>query len=84
VNWSVYIIRCADNSLYTGITTDVARRFAEHQSQGPKSARYVRGRAPLQIVYARSVGSRANALSEEFRIKRLSKTCKEVLIQSGQ
>ena len=48
--WSVYLVRCSDNSLYTGIATDVARRFAEHQAQGPKTARYLRGRAALTLV----------------------------------
>ena len=76
------MLRCADNSLYTGIATDVKRRFDEHQAQGPKAARYVRGSAPLELVYQRSIGSRAEALSEEHRIKQLTRTAKEKLISA--
>ena len=69
--WSVYLIRCGDGSLYTGIATDVDRRFAEHLSQGPKAAKYLRGRLPLEIVYRREIGSRSEASKEELRIKAL-------------
>ncbi|MEX0323784.1 MAG: GIY-YIG nuclease family protein [Puniceicoccaceae bacterium] len=84
MSWSVYIIRCADGSLYTGITTDVERRFEEHQSQGSKSAKYLRGRVPLKLVYSRVVGTRSEAAKEERRIKRLSKAEKEALVGSGR
>ncbi|MEN8661265.1 MAG: GIY-YIG nuclease family protein [Lentimonas sp.] len=80
--WSVYILRCADDSLYTGVAIDVARRFEEHQSQGPKSAKYTRGRGPLQIVYQLEVGTRSEACAEEYRIKQLSKAEKEALLNS--
>ena len=79
--WFVYIIGCADGSLYTGVTTDVARRFEEHSSGGKKSAKYVRGRGPLVLVYSKSAGTRADALVEEMRIKRMSKSAKEALLQ---
>ncbi|MDE0825278.1 MAG: GIY-YIG nuclease family protein [Akkermansiaceae bacterium] len=69
--WSVYIIRCGDGSLYTGIATDVERRFREHGSQGPKAAKYLRGRLPLEIVYRREIGNRSEASKEELRIKRM-------------
>jgi putative endonuclease len=69
--WSVYIIRCGDGSLYTGIATDVERRFGEHVSQGPKAAKYLRGRLPLEIVYRKEIGSRSEASKEELRIKRM-------------
>lgn len=78
--WSVYIIRCGDGTLYTGIATDVERRFAEHCSQGPKAAKYVRGRAPLELLYRREIGTRSAAASEEWRIKQLSRADKEALI----
>lgn len=84
MNWCVYIIRCADNSLYTGVATDVIRRVTEHQEGGPRSARYVRGRTPLQLVYVRSCGSRSAAMREEWRIKQLSKPEKERLIHGPQ
>jgi len=78
--WSVNILRCGDGSLYTGTATDVARRFGEHQAQGPKAAKYVRGRAPLKLVHTREVGTRSEALKEEWRIKRLSRAQKEALL----
>jgi putative endonuclease len=65
------LIRCGDGSLYTGIATDVERRFGEHVSQGPKAAKYLRGRLPLEIVYRKEIGSRSDASKEEVRIKRL-------------
>jgi putative endonuclease len=78
--WSVYLIRCGDGSLYCGISNDVARRLTEHQSQGPKCAKYLRGRTPLKLFYEREIGTRAKASSEEFRIKKLSRKSKESLI----
>jgi putative endonuclease len=81
MTWSVYIIRCGDESLYTGVATDVARRFEEHRSQGPKAAKYVRGRTPLQLVYTREIGTRSEALKEEWRIKQLSRAQKEAMLR---
>lgn len=79
--WHVYLIRCADNSLYTGIATDVQRRFAEHAAQGRLCARYLRGRAPLQLMYSFEVADRTTALRLEYRVKQLSKNEKLRLIQ---
>ena len=59
--WHLYIIRCGDDTLYTGITTDVARRFGEHECGGPKAAKYLRGRGPLRLVAQIKVGDRARA-----------------------
>lgn len=81
--WSVYIIRCGDGSLYTGIATDVARRFGEHISQGPKAAKYLRGRLPLEIIYQREIGSRSEASKEELRIKRMRVKGKIGLVDGG-
>lgn len=81
--WSVYMIRCGDGSLYTGIATDVNRRFAEHLSQGPKAAKYLRGRLPLEIVYGREIGTRSEASKEELRIKRMSSSRKMALLTGG-
>lgn len=78
--WSVYIIRCGDDSLYTGITTQVARRLKEHAEARAACAKYLRGRGPLQLVYARETASRAEALRIERRVKRLPKKKKEMLI----
>lgn len=78
--WSVYVVRCADNSLYTGIATDVMRRFAEHQAQGSKTARYLRGRAPLTLIFHCPAGDRSAALKLEYRIKQLAKADKLKLV----
>jgi len=80
--WHLYVVRTRDGRLYTGITTDVARRFAEHQSQGRRCARFLRGRAPLQLVFARRIGSRSLALRAERRFKRLPKHRKEALLRA--
>jgi putative endonuclease len=81
-DWHIYVIRCRDGSLYTGITTDVARRFAEHQSVKKSGAKYLRGRGPLILVFRRKLGGRSLALSVEHKVKRLSKARKEELIRS--
>ncbi|MEM7772446.1 MAG: GIY-YIG nuclease family protein [Cyanobacteria bacterium P01_E01_bin.6] len=78
--WSVYIIRCKDQSLYTGISNDVPKRFAVHQSGSSKSAKYLRSRHPLQLVYQAEVGSRSQASRTEMMIKKLPKDKKEALV----
>ena len=80
-DWYVYIIRCRDGSLYTGIATDVERRFAEHQDN--VGAKYLRGRSPLTLVFKQRVGQRGWALKVEQNIKRLPRPAKEQLIQTG-
>ena len=77
--FSLYIIRCADESLYTGIAVDVARRLREHQA-GLRGAKYLRGRGPLQLVFEQAVGDRSAASSAEHRVKRLDKAAKEALV----
>lgn len=72
--WYVYMIQCSDDSLYTGISTDVARRFEQHQ-QG-KGAKYFRGRQALQLVYVEGGHDRRSASRREQAIKKLSKTAK--------
>lgn len=81
-DWHVYVVRAADESLYTGIATDVARRLEEHRDGGPRAARYLRGRSPLELVYLSRVGERGLALRVERRLKRLSKERKEALVAS--
>jgi len=81
--WHLYIIRCADGSLYTGITTDVARRFAEHQRRGGAGSKYLRGRGPLVLVFQKSLPDKGTALKVENRIKNLSKCDKEEILKSG-
>ena len=79
-DWHVYMVKCRNGSLYTGIATDVERRFAEHQAN--KGAKYLRGRGPLKLVFKRRVGERGQALKIERMIKKLPKRKKEDLIQS--
>lgn len=76
--WSVYMLRCADGSLYTGIATDVQRRIDEHET-GKRGAKYLRGRGPLELVYERAIGNRSDAQKVEGRLKRLPKGDKEDL-----
>lgn len=77
--FSVYILRCADNSYYTGIAADVDRRIAEHENS-PRGAKYLKGRGPLTLVFSETVGSRSIASRIEHRIKKLSRVEKENLI----
>lgn len=77
-NWYLYILRCGDDSLYTGITTDVARRFAAHQEG--KGAKYTRGRGPLEIVYQEICGTHSQALKRELEIKALPRQEKLTLL----
>ena len=84
VPWHVYVLRCADGTLYTGITTDISRRVAEHTCGGPRAARYLRGRGPLQLVWSGAARDRAHATRLEVRIKRLGRRAKEDLISGAQ
>ncbi len=77
--YTVYILRCADDTLYTGITTDVKRRVREHNTS-PLGARYTHGRRPVTLVYERSFASRSLASREEIRIKKLSRNEKLLLV----
>jgi len=80
-DWFVYMIRATDQSLYTGITTDVERRFAEHQS-GRAGAKYFRGRSPEQVVLVESGYDRSSASIREAQIKKLSLEQKLELLAS--
>jgi len=79
-DWSVYLIRCGDGSLYTGVARDVARRFEEHSASEGKGAKYLRGRGPLRLVLEHPVGERGLALRVEGRIKKLPRAQKELLL----
>jgi putative endonuclease len=80
VCWYLYMVRCHDGSLYTGIATDVERRFGQHQGSGGGGSKYLRGRGPLNLVFQERVGDRSQALKVETRVKRLSKEKKELLV----
>ena len=77
--YSVYIVRCADDTYYTGIAADVGRRIGEHEDS-PRGAKYLKGRGPLTLVYTAVVGDRSAASRIEHRIKRLSRSDKQALI----
>ncbi len=77
--WSLYLVRTRQDTLYAGISTDVAKRFAEHE-KGKRGAKYLRAKGPLQMVYAVEVGSHALAAKAEYRLKRLSKVKKESIV----
>jgi putative endonuclease len=77
--YSVYILRCADDTYYTGISADVARRIAEHQNS-PRGAKYLKGRGPLTLVFSAVVGDRSAASRVEYRVKQLRRRDKEALI----
>lgn len=76
--WYLYILRCGDGSLYTGITTDVEKRLEQHRSG--KGAKYTRGRAPLELVYREECGTHSQALKRECEIKALRRKEKQELI----
>ena len=78
--WHLYILRCGDGSLYTGITTDVEKRLEAHRAG--KGAKYTRGRSPLELVYRECCGSHSDALKREAQIKKLSREQKQTLITS--
>ena len=81
--WNVYIVRCADGSLYTGVATDVTRRIAEHNGNGTRGARYTRARRPVNLVYQEPAASRSEAGQREYAIKQVNRTAKQALIARG-
>ncbi|MFT4861760.1 MAG: putative endonuclease [Pseudohongiellaceae bacterium] len=83
--WFVYIIRCGDSSLYTGITVDVKRRLKEHSGESGvnKGAKSLRGKLPLSLVFSTPLNCRSAALKLEYKIKQLSKAKKEELVCGG-
>lgn len=81
--WIVYIVRCADGSLYTGIAGDVERRVAEHNSSDMLASRYTRARRPVVLVYQEKRKSRSAASKREYAIKQMKRKEKEALILDG-
>lgn len=82
--WIVYILSCADNSLYTGITTDIERRLQEHndKSSNSKGAKYTRARQPVSLKYHELLENRSTASRREYEIKSLSRAKKLALCES--
>jgi putative endonuclease len=81
--WSVYLGKTACGKIYTGISTNVERRFQEHQSGGRLAAKFLRGKGPLSLVYSARIGDRSLASRLEYRIKKLSAVEKAKII-SGE
>ena len=79
MSYSLYMLRCADGSLYTGIAIDVAQRLEEHRA-GIRGAKYLRGRTPVELVFEFPAGDRGAALRLEHRVKTLSKADKELVV----
>lgn len=80
MGWFVYMLRCGDGTLYTGISDDVQRRLAAHRAG--KGAKYTRGRGPLELVYVEKVADKSVALRRELQIKKLSRQEKLALCES--
>ena len=78
--WTVYILRCGDGTLYTGITDDLSRRLAAHRAG--RGAKYTRGRGPLELVYAEAQADRSVASKREWAIKQMTRAEKEALAAS--
>lgn len=82
MTWYVYMVRCADDSLYTGVTTDVERRICEHNGEFKnKGAKYTKARRPVVLVYKKRKKNRSYAQVEEAKLKNLTRDEKLILIQ---
>ena len=80
-SWYVYIVRCRDNSLYTGVTVDVTRRIDEHNSSDRLGAKYTRSRRPVTLIYQCQIKSRSAACVLESQIKKMTRQQKESLAE---
>jgi len=79
--WSVYLLRCADNTLYCGITTNLSKRLRQHNGELVGGAKYTKVRQPCELVYSEKAENRSQASKRECAIKKLSKQAKEELIK---
>ena len=82
--WHVYVLRCADGTLYTGVAIDIARRLAQHNGALANGARYTRTRRPVKLAYQESAASRSAACKREYAIKQLTRREKLALIKTGR
>lgn len=83
LGWTVYIVRCSDDSFYTGIARDATRRVEEHNGGKHLAANYTRARRPVVLVYQEFVETRSQALKREYAIKQMDRTEKEALVRAG-
>ena len=81
-DWSVYILKCKDDSYYTGITNDLNKRIADHESGN--GAKYTRGRGPFTLIHAETFENRSTASKREFEIKKLTRMEKKLLIKQDR
>lgn len=81
MSWFIYVVRCQDTSLYTGITTDIARRIKEHNSK--RGAFYTKNKIPVELVYQEAMADQSQARKREAAIKRLTRKEKLELIETG-
>lgn len=81
--WIVYLVRCVDNSLYAGITTDINRRLHEHNTS-VKGAKYTCTKRPVTVVYTENASCRSSASKREYQLKKLTKIKKEKLVSEFQ
>ena len=77
--WHMYVVRCADGSLYAGATTDIKRRILEHNFS-MRGAKYTRSRRPVELIYSLKCDDQSDALKKEYAFKKLSKNKKEDLV----
>ena len=82
MSWVCYLLRCADDTLYCGISNDMEKRLAAHNAG--EGAKYTRGRIPVSVVYRESCADKSAALKREIQIKRLSRSAKQALLQGGK
>ena len=79
--WQLYLLRCGDGTLYTGIALDAQKRLLAHQRG--KGAKYTRGRGPLKLVYTETCANHSDALKRELEVKAMTREQKEALIEAG-
>lgn len=80
-SWFVYILECADGTLYTGVTTDITRRVREHNGElAGKGAKYTKARRPVRLAYSEKSQNRSAAQIREFIIRSLPRVAKELLV----
>ena len=79
--WQVYMVRCKDGTLYTGITNDLAKRIKAHNS-AKDGARYTRSRRPVKLVYSEEAGSKSAAAKLEYKIKKMTRAKKKEMVRA--
>jgi len=82
MEYYVYIVKCSDDTLYTGITTDIDRRIDEHNGMRPGGARYTKARRPVELMYTAKFPDRSSASKEEARIKKMPRKDKMIIIEN--